>query len=262
MKGCVSIVIILLFIGGGMNAWEHGNTITSLVLYAIAAIIGLAVFVAKDSIPGEYKREVLRALEIINESVRIIEKSKNWETKKSRIGVIIQMYERLIERFGKYAEADDYRKMLALAQEEQKDIHLNAVKVQVQDCLKKAQNASSVPVKVNACDKALNIIDQAEGDHFVPSEMRSELRDVVKLARAQFTVEADLDKAAKFEFKGQTDKAIDAYKEALWKFLNTDIDESKQAEGIETLKVTIERLQAKIGKLDADAPPKKPKTLN
>ena len=259
--GCISIGIFVFCVGGIGSQFEQGNILGVLIFLGVAAATGIFAFLTKPSIPEEDREEVNGSLRIINESVAIIERSKNWETMKSRIGVIIQIYEGLLARFGKYSEADDYRKNLALAKEEQKTIHLKAVKIPVQQSLKKARDAATVTAKVNACVKALGIIDEASGDPLVSRDMLAELRETVKLAQSQFEMEADLSKAAKHEFKGQTDKAIDAYQEALWKLLNDDIDDSLQAEAIENLKAGIERLQSgKPGKAAPKA--NKPRDLN
>lgn len=231
--------ILIVAAIGGLVSGEFKNAL-------ILGIVGLVFYswgLERNPIPAKHAPEVNRSLQIVNDSIELINSSKNWSTKSSRIDLIVKIYEDLIKRFGRYREAEDFRKSLELAKQEQAVIHVQAVKEPVRECLKKAEDATTATQKVNACTKALSIIEKAKEDPLAGPEMLDSLRETVLLARSQFQQDGHLKKAEKHEFKGQQGKALDAYQEALWHLLNDDIDDAKQEESIKLLQAKINELK-------------------
>ncbi|UQZ87880.1 hypothetical protein C4J81_01060 [Deltaproteobacteria bacterium Smac51] len=95
----------------------------------------------------------------------------------------------------------------------------------------------------NQCSKALTYIDEASSDPLVdPAELES-LREAVTASHSEMELAAHIKEAEKHEFKGNRAKALNSYQDALWGLLNDDIDDSLQADKIESLKAKIDELK-------------------
>lgn len=187
-----------------------------------------------------------RSIDIIQESLRIVANSSNWETKKSRMALVIDKLETLVSTYNNHKDTETFRSELERYKEQQAELHLLAAKEPVKICIIKARNSKAVSTQLNQFSKALTIIDEATFDPLVDRVELTKLREAVVLARSQVEMIGHTSQGAKQEFKGNKAKALDSYQEALWHLLNDDVDDSLQAEEIERLKAKIAALQSEL----------------
>lgn len=184
---------------------------------------------------------LVRTIEIIEESQKIIKESKNWKTKLGRCDTIVQ----LLERFAGY-EARGIKGLfnktvpecLQEVEAMRSEVMKEAISATYEDARAKAQFSSTPRTKINACNKGIlkfKELTKSFGKHPLIERAARQLKKHAHTLEFKSFVDA----AQKAEFKGNFKKALDRYQEALY-FLKTDeIDDSEQKE-------TIVKLQAKI----------------
>jgi hypothetical protein len=112
-----------------------------------------------------------RALEVIRQSLEIIENSKNWETKKSRIAVVIKTAEQLLETCPFDDTRQKMRDSLPQYRGDQVEIHTAALKDKVDRAISKAQKQKNQQAKLQAVSDIHEFIFQFQAENqIIPFE--------------------------------------------------------------------------------------------
>jgi len=123
-----------------------------------------------------------RSLDVIRDSLKIIETGKNWETKKSRIEVVIKTARQLINTCPVKDTVKQMREKLPEYEEKQIEIHEAALKAAVNGHVSKAASCKTFKAKMNAFAKASEAItDAEENDSFVSDEIFSKMKRMVAM---------------------------------------------------------------------------------
>ena len=117
--GFVFFVLSLVFLALDL-------TFAFVISWVVICVVLCKVVLPRRSIPAECSRAVNRSLEVINQCVATIAKSKNWDTKKRNIDAIIETYDRLIEQYVQYKEGRMFIKNRELALIEKNHIYQEA----------------------------------------------------------------------------------------------------------------------------------------
>jgi len=224
-----------------------------LIVIVATIIFGIWKKVEKEEKQKKMKlieMQVNRHLQIINDSTDIINKSKNFKTILHRFGVIFENIERLKKLQEEYPNENitkpkplDIEKLYL---EEKPKIIKEFISKEAGEIMMKAKEVTGIKAKINMANKTIVKIIEAKKE--LKEEDIEELNKKEKEIKAfVHTIQLDefLEKAKKMEFMGQKNKALNAYKEALY-FLQTDeIDDSLQKEKINEIKSKILELSNK-----------------
>jgi len=185
-------------------------------------------------------------LRIIQDSQKIIEKSKNFKTRIGRIDTLLEH----VQALKKYED-----KNITTLEPKPSEVEKTFFKIrgelifenimeEIDNIINKAKLGLTPKTKMNEANKALIKINerrreiQEEDKINVIEEKYKEIKKFIHETKLNEFIE----EAKKAEFKGQKPKAFDKYQEALY-FLQTDeIDDSLQKEKIDELKAKISEL--------------------
>lgn len=195
--------------------------------------------------------QVKRSFEIIKESEKLINESKNYSTRLSRCDLIRKI---LMEFYAHEKKGISFSKLLKLnivqtlqeAEEMRCRIIDDAIMSSYEDIIAKVNVASSPKIKINACNNGILKLRELAKDVGYHPEIQRIAGELKKQAHI-LGYKSFIDAAQKAEFKDNLKKALDQYQEALY-FLKTDeIDDSKQQDTIASLEVKIDELKHKMG---------------
>ena len=190
--------------------------------------------------------EFQQRLRIIQDSQKLIEKSKNFKTRISRIDVLIEHVRAL-----KQYEEKNISTLEPVPSECEKnylglknELIYEDIVSSIEKTMNKAKLGLSAKTKMNEANKAILTIMERRGELQEEDKIKNlkktekDIRDFIHQAQLDDYIES----AKKAEFKGQKSKALDKYQEALY-FLQTDeIDDALQKENIEEIKKKIKEL--------------------
>jgi hypothetical protein len=183
-------------------------------------------------------------LRIINDSVKIINKSKNLKTRLSRCDVIIETAERLLNEYENKGIKVIEPKASVFISEYKKargKIILQSLKEDTDKLEYSFEIAGTPRAKINEINKVLLKIQDYKKemqDHTQINEIEKEINKFKQKAQLDFYLED----AKKAEFKGNKKKALDQYQEALY-FLKTDnIEDDLQRDYINDINKKISEL--------------------
>ncbi|HHW26215.1 MAG TPA: hypothetical protein GXX23_02615 [Firmicutes bacterium] len=196
--------------------------------------------------------ETSSRLRVINESSEIIRNSKNLATRLSRCDVLEENARELrkYEERGLPVTNPLPSQLMALAQQLREEV-LSEEAVKILDAARaKADVVATPKARVSALSAGLLKITELCGKiDPTPAKVR-ESQEALKAEVRRANLEVFLDDARKAEFKGQVNKAIDKYKEALY-FLKTDVvDDRLQDKDIAEIEGKIAELGAATRKRD------------
>ena len=138
------------------------------------------------------QRSMQRSLDIINQSLELIKTSKNWETKKSRIAVVINTAQTLIDTCQNKDTVKQMKNMLPQYKAQQIEIHIAALKTKINDCVSKAASLKSYNSKMNAFAKAKEAIADVENnDPLVPREVVDQMKRMVALGQERLNANSN-----------------------------------------------------------------------
>jgi hypothetical protein len=181
---------------------------------------------------------------IINDSMKLVEESKNIKTKLSRCDLLIQHAKRIQEYENRGIPTIDPlpSELVDEYTSERDQIIVIGLKEEVKKALAKADLAVTITSKINNANKALLQIQEYKPELINP-DLINDLENKVKKYVQEIQLQSYLENAKKAEFKGNVKKAIDQYQEALYFLKNDDIDDSLQKEQISTIENKIFKLQ-------------------
>ncbi|MBA7619399.1 hypothetical protein ES703_26738 [subsurface metagenome] len=187
-------------------------------------------------------KDKLNAIRSFNK--KIADKSEMIGTRILNCDLLIEYAEELFEFEKKGIEVSDPKQSFIIEkfQEVKKHLKLDKVKEEVEKYLEKAKLATTIKTKINSANKALLKISDAKKklDYGIKTLKQMEIE--VKYFIHKIKLDDFIEKAQKFEFKGNKKKALDQYQEALY-FLKTDeINDSFQKGEIEEIEKKINEL--------------------
>ncbi|EIJ79175.1 hypothetical protein PB1_16499 [Bacillus methanolicus PB1] len=187
-----------------------------------------------------------RHVEIINESLTLVETSKNFNTKMNRLDLVEEQYRILDKDYyskGISVLSDTPRNKLKEVQAIRKRLVEEEIENRIEKHMDKAKLAKSVNAKINNANKALMELKEFAKEYGYLNELL-----VHNIQHFIHKVELDdlILKAEKFEFKGNNKKALEQYQEALFFLKKDDIPDQKQDD-------LIRKLENKINSLKEDS---------
>lgn len=198
-----------------------------------------------------FQLDFRQRVRIIQDSQEIIKASRNLDTKLSRIQLAIdhltalQKYEQLGIETIQPEPSEAIRNYVRRRKEEIAD----HAKLAHDDAVAKADLAVSSRSKITALSKGfLKLRDLAQ---HAPDNIKGLEQDLVQRI-AQTTMTDYLEKARKAEFKGQKQKALEQYYEALYFLKHDDVDDSLQTEHITLLERKIVELGGSLNCITQD----------
>ena len=186
---------------------------------------------------------------VVTESLKLTQTGKTLVTRIGRWGTVIEHAERLVafEQRGIPTITPPPTVVVAQAREERKRALVIGLTEDLDAAESRAELASTPTARLNAFEKVIHLAEQYQRDFSGDEPLRLELAAFEARARNrhhEVRLENMLDVAKKAEFKGQTSKAIDAYRDVLYELQRgLSVGENRAAE-IVALERLIAELQA------------------
>ena len=200
-----------------------------------------------------FQLDVRQRGRIIQDSQDIIESSRNLETKLSRIQLLLDQLTALqkYEQRGITTLSIAPSEAIRIYERRRTEEIADHAKLAHDDAVAKADLTVSSRSKVTALSKGLlKLRDLAQ---YSPDNIKELDRDLVQRI-AKTTMTDYLEKARKAEFKGQKQKALEQYYEALYFLKHDEVDDSLQTEHIALLEQKIVGLGGSLNNEQATAP--------
>jgi len=186
---------------------------------------------------------VERNLKVINESIELIRKSKNFKTRLSRCDLILEIAEKLMkyENKGILVITPTPSEFISVYSDMRDKIILENLKLDTDKAEAKINIASTPKAKVSELDKVLIKIQEYKKEIKDETHINKIEKEINKI-KHETQLNAYLEAAKKAVFKGQNKKALDQYQEALYFLKNDNIDDDLQKEHIQTINKKITEL--------------------
>ena len=187
--------------------------------------------------------EVTQKARIIQDCLRIIDESKNMETKLSRCDLLLEHAKELLKYEKKNIDTFDPSPSILLNEftPARDQIVVEGVSNEIENHLTKSKISSTIRTKITNAEKALLSVENGKKLIRDPSKLKSlelKVRSFIHSTKLQSFIE----EAKKAEFKGQINKAIDQYKEALYFLKSDNIDDELQKKEITQILQKIDEL--------------------
>ena len=181
-----------------------------------------------------------RSVDVFNQSLELARNSKNPETRKNNIGVALSVAQMMHED---YPEDEQWPELISLCEAMRREVHTRAVFEAAQKCTERANAVKTVKAKLNAAQKALQILEASSADPFVMQAHVDEWRNAVHEYISRVQCEVLQHKAQGLAARGQDDKALQTYAEAVALLRSDEVDDAAQAELFEALEEKIKAIQ-------------------
>lgn len=188
-----------------------------------------------------------RSVDVFNQSLELAKNSKNPETRKNNIRVALSVAEEMYED---YPDDEQWPELIAMCEAMRAEIHTRALFEAVQKCAERANGLKTEKAKLNAAQKALQILEESKSDPFVKQGHADEWRKAIHKYISRVQCEVLQHKAQRFSGKGQDDKALQAYDNALALLRSDDVDDAAQAELFAALEEKIQEIQERLFQRD------------
>jgi len=188
--------------------------------------------------------DIQQRARIIDDCVRLAQEGKTYATRLSRHELLIEQLELLLvyERKGIPTLSPNPSELIERMGGYRGTIVAEEIEKIADKAKKQAELTANVTPKFNALTKALlkvqEILD-VEGQSISEHHTAIELRLLMHKAK----IEGFVTEARKAEFKGNSKRAIDQYKEALFYIKNDDIDDDLQIELITNIESKLSELE-------------------
>lgn len=222
---------------------------TLLLISAFAAAGIFFCSAAKRKKAAKMKEARRRALEdidianhmrVIDESIDLVNNSKNFETRISRLALCIDRLSGLHEC---YPHRQDIEKALKQCLQHRPRLHTEAVRSKAQKLFDKARLARTLTGKLNKATKALEVLKQAADDQYVDKTIITESANLLREFMHREELKEIETKAERFEFKENYKKALDLYQDALFFLKKDDIPDSHQTKDIDRIEEKIQTMK-------------------
>lgn len=177
---------------------------------------------------------------MVNDSVEIINKSTEAKTMLYRLDFLEENLKEVLKISPDNASA---KQMYAMLPEIRSKVHTKAVVETVKKLSNKAELAKLASTKQRFAKEALIMIDAAVKTGIADQETIMEQANGLRRYIAQVEIDEYIGKAKRHEFKGQNNKALEFYKDALFSALNDNIPDDEQSDVIEHLKSKLAELE-------------------
>jgi len=190
--------------------------------------------------------EISQRMRIISESLKLVNESKNIETRISRCDLIINHIAELLKYENKNLSFIQPVPSVLLKQlnEMRENIIINTIKDDAKNIKIKVETQITINQKISILIKFLSKLNEykilLKNQEIITEFERQTKRYIHKIKLTGY-----LEEAKKFEFKNLNKKALDQYYEALYFVKNDDIDDSLQVESIEFIENKIKLLSDK-----------------
>lgn len=179
-------------------------------------------------------------LRVLNESVKIIESTKNLATRLSRCNVVIEQAQALIkyENLGIPVITPPPSKIAQTYLDNKLIFVKEGLLEDSRQALEKAKLASTTNAKVTALSKVVLKIMDYKREYTNVKDLEI-MENGLRKAIQEIQLSAFLDDAKKAEFKGNKKKALDKYYEALYFLQHDDVDDALQRDSINNIEAKI-----------------------
>lgn len=191
--------------------------------------------------------DVRQRMRIVGDSAKIVDESKNLETRLSRLALLLEHANALCkyEQRGIPVLNPPASALIEKCQGKREQIISEGLRAIVEEAERKSAAATTVQSRITPLSKALlKIREYAEKVDDRSSLTSTEKGVMDNIHRIQ--LDGYLDQARKAEFKGQKKKALDQYYEALYFLKHDDIDDSLQQESIAQIEAKIAELGGEV----------------
>jgi len=184
---------------------------------------------------------------IIRDSQKLIEKSKNFSTRISRIDTLLEH----VQALKKYEEKNITTLSPPPSEVERNylgvrgDLIFENIIEEIDKIMNKARLGLTHKTKAGEANKALVKINERRKEIQEEDKLKEieEREKEIKTFIHETQLNEFIEEAKKAEFKGQKAKALDKYQEALYFLQNDEIDDSFQKEKIAEIKAKISELK-------------------
>lgn len=188
-------------------------------------------------------------LRLIQESLEIILRSKNLDTKLSRCDFVVEVAQRLHEEYeSKGLNLFGFQPLSFAAEYGRKrgEILLEGLTADLKATLDKASLAATLTSKINVLAKMLGRVREYKGNMSDGEALKPIEQQLIGAIHA-VKLQAFLEAAQKAEYKRQPKKALDQYLEALYFLEHDEIDDSRQRKDMAAIQVKIAELERTNG---------------
>lgn len=181
---------------------------------------GLFLSVDSNGLCGQCRDAVLLSItshvRVIQESIKIAETTKKFDTKIGRLETIIAMADRLMEyhQKGIPTVSPSPPELAAKTQRILNDVVLERAQEIIDKAVDRSQTAATPTGRLSAISKAQAEIRDLARQY--PTNGLQKKEEALSAARLAVEVHNHIEAAKKAEFKKQHRKALDAYREALY----------------------------------------------
>lgn len=185
-------------------------------------------------------------LRVYNESLDLVEKSKNFNTRYKRVEIAIekaqQLYDEYWQKGVRFFEPNPKQAVEKL-KEKRLEIIESEIKNRVERHLEKAERAKTIRTKISNADKALDeLVKFRQEFDYENKDLEANIHAFIHKAQYDdFILNAE-----KNEFKGNTKKALDLYLEALFFLQKDDIPDEEQKDLIKEIETKIKKLKNRL----------------
>lgn len=180
---------------------------------------------------------------LIEDSIKVVMKSRNLDTKLSRLDFIIEQATYLLEYENKNINmfSTNPSVIIESAKKDKVEAVRETLSEDYSNLISKIEIANSFNTKINELNKFLLKIQNYKGiQNFEINKIEKQIID----KRHELQLNNYLEAAKKAEFKNETKKAISQYQEALYFLKNDDIDDKFQKENIKNIEGKIKELKS------------------
>ncbi|GAB3801409.1 hypothetical protein [Virgibacillus kimchii] len=183
-------------------------------------------------------------LKVLDESINLVNNSKNFRTRIGRVDVAIEKCDDLYNEFWSKGitvfEPNPQEAKEKLLKEKGKIIEEEIYNL-VEKHIEKAKRAKTVKTKISNADKALDELLKFNQQY---NYKNMALEDTIHAFIHKAQYDDYIETAEKHEFKGDTKKAVDKYQDALFFLKKDDIPDESQKPLIDELEQKIHTLQS------------------
>lgn len=182
-----------------------------------------------------------KRFQLIDNSIKVVMKSKNLDTKLSRLDFIIEEATYLLKYENKNIDMFSVNPSVIIkeAQKDKIEVITETLLDEYNKILSKIDVSTSFISKLNDLNKLHSKVQNYKS---MPDLKIDSLEKQIKNKKHEIQLDNFMELAKKAEFKNETKKAISQYQEALYFLKNDDIDDKFQKENIKKIEEKIKEL--------------------
>jgi hypothetical protein len=166
-----------------------GTFIFLLVTFAVLVVLMMTNSKHNASRPGLQKQcirwttsaaeefEISQRARIISESTELVNNSKNFETRISRLELVITHLEEILK---KYPHRTELKTELDKAYSHRMPLYTAAVEEKIEKCMSKSRGMKTVNAKINAANSALQAVNEGLSSFYTNKETLQDYAETIK----------------------------------------------------------------------------------